>query len=181
MPAESAHEIGREGVLRASRLLSRLLGDRIALPFNAYDHLKRLSFTDAHRTPSVECSFDLGGVLRRPAASGFQGQYAVDVFVEVKNVATGDALLGAYRDFLRKAAVASAAGSYQTPWFLFLAAAPFGVTKGRMLWNGELLKEVRSEWPSALLEASEDLAQRISLLMATESLEALLAQWGLAA
>ena len=80
--AEAAHEAGRQGAMRARHLLWQVLGSTIDLPFNAYDHGPKLTFSDNDPQPS-QFSFDLRGILRRSDAGRFGGQEAVEVFVEV--------------------------------------------------------------------------------------------------
>ena len=181
MPGEESHELGREGALRAKALLSRLLGPRIGLPFNAYDNAESLTFQDLPGSGRSAFTFDLGGFLTRTSAGSFAGAESVGVFVEVKNVSRGDALLDDFREFLRRAAVTSAQVAYRRAWFMFIAAVPFGVTKGSELWDGTLVRELSSVWPPSVATAAADLAERVALLMATRSLERLLDRWGAAA
>lgn len=179
MPGERIHEIGRDGAVRAKALLERLLGRRIDLPFNAYDHAALLTFDDPATSPTGHFTFDLRGVLRRPNPRRFDGEEVVELLVEVKSASDGSALLGQYREFLRRAAVTSTLPAHSGAWFIFIAAAPFGVNHGIGLWDGTLLDALRPDWPRNIAEAGADLARRSSVLMATESLEQLLTRWGL--
>jgi hypothetical protein len=102
------------------------------------------------------------------------------VFVEVKTVASGGDLLDEYRTFLRHAAVTSGLPAHLESWFIFVAAVPFGVSKGTALWDGRLVDELRSSWPDQIGIGARTLKDRISVLMATQSLEKLLGSWGAA-
>ncbi len=175
--AEGAHEAGRQGAMRAKHLLSQVLGKAIDLPFNAYDHGAKLTFTDANLEPS-QFSFDLRGVLRRPDGARFAGEEIAEVFVEVKAHSTGDALLAEFRKFLRRAAVVASQPDHADSWFIFLAGVPFGTTLGIALCDGALLAQCQAEWPSSIQQASAQLHKRVTLVIATQSFERLLTKWG---
>jgi len=178
MPGERSHAIGREGVLRAKELLARLLGSNVVLLFNAYDHSDRLTFTDPMAPRTASFTFDLGGGLRRPNARRFAGEESVALLAEVKSVARGGDLLNDYREFLRRAAIASSTPENRQTWFIFLAAVPFGVSEGARLWDGAFLSELLPDWPAAIASSAAELTERTTVLMATASLERLLGQWG---
>jgi hypothetical protein len=175
--AETAHEAGRQGSLRAKHLLSQVLGKAIDLPFNAYDHGPKLTFTE-NDPQATQFSFDLGGIVRRPDGHSFAGELTTDVFVEVKNHSTGDALLAEFKAFLRRAAIVASQPKHADTWFIFLASVPFGTTQGLALCDGSLIAQCRKEWPSSIQEASESLHERVALFVATRSFERLLTKWG---
>src|SRR6267142_2611369 len=165
--AEAAHEAGRQGAMRARHLLWQVLGSTIDLPFNAYDHGPKLTFSDNDPQPS-QFSFDLRGILRRSDAGRFGGQEAVEVFVEVKAHSSGEGLLTEYRSFLKRAAVVTSLPAHADSWFIFLAGVPFGTTQGVALCNGSLIAECRQGWPAPLQQSSDHLHERLSLVIATQ-------------
>src|SRR5258708_39488472 len=175
--AEAAHEAGRQGAMRAKHLLSQVLGKAIDLPFNAYDHGAKLTFTDADSEPS-QFSFDLRGVLRRPDGHRFAGEEISEVFVEVKAHSTGDALLAEFRKFLRRAAVVASQPDHADSWFIFLAGVPFWTTLSMALCDGTLLAQCQTEWPPSIQRSSAQLSCRVSLVIATPSFERLLTKCG---
>lgn len=177
MPAEETHEIGRRGVLGAQQLLWRLLGERIHLPFNAYNHRSKLTFNDELRESPEKFVFDLGGFLERQDPSLFGGRESTDVFVEVKSWLNSATLLQEYATFLRHAALVSLDERHRDTWFIFLARVPFGSSKGADLCNGVYLKRCRDDWPEPLKGVTSDIHMRICLIVATESLERLLNKW----
>jgi hypothetical protein len=175
--AEGAHEAGRRGSLRAKHLLSQVLGKAIDLPFNAYDHAPKLTFTDSD-PPLAQFSFDLSGILRRQDGQRFAGETAAEVFVEVKTYSTGDSLLGEFKKFLRRAAIVASQPAHADTWFIFLAAVPFGTTQGVALCDGSLVQQCRDDWPTSIRGVSDHLHERVVLFVATRSFERLLTSWG---
>jgi len=177
MKAEEAQEKGRQGVMWARHQLWQIFGeDTIDLPFNSYDHIKKLSFVDINS--GSDFSFDLGGNLRRPNPTRFAKNEVVEVFVEVKCYDTSADLLNHYKEFLRRAATVSLQPRHSDTWFIFFATAPFGCTYGVKLCNGELFSECQTSWPQPLHECSKNLYERIIIIISTSSFQRLLKQWG---
>lgn len=177
MPAEGTHEIGRRGALEAKHTLERLLGDKIRLPFNAYDHPSKLSFDPGSTLGVPRFNFDLGGSLERVDSARFGGTEAVEVFVEVKNHATGDSLLTEFANFLQRAAVVASTPGHADTWFLFVSNVPFGTSKGVDLSNGKYLRECCANWHDQLRHTAVGLESRIAVVIATESFVRLLDRW----
>lgn len=176
--SEESHERGRRGVIHAKHFLWQVLGSAIDLPFNAYDHRSKLTFDDPTPEGLTQFAFDLGGVLKKADPARVGGATTVEVLVEVKAAQSGDGLLDEYREFLRRAAVASAVERHRDSWFIFVAKVPFGSTYGARLCNGDLLKECRAGWSENLAAAARDLNERVSLLIATDSFRRLIDHWG---
>ncbi len=177
MKAEEAHEVGRQGVMRAKQLLWQILGEAIDLPFNAYDHRDKLTFMGLNGKDK-EFSFDLKGILRKKDTSRAMGDETVEVFVEVKHTQSGDDLLGEYREFLKRSATVSLKKDHSDSWFIFIASVPFGTTCGITLCDGSILSELQKNWTGDLEATSPQLHQRICLVIATRSFERLLKKWG---
>ena len=175
---EETHELGRRGVIRAKHLLWKVLGSSIDLPFTAYDHAPKLTFPDTETEGTSRFTFDLGGVLKRKDATRMSGTEVVELLVEVKASRSGDGLLHEYREFLRRAAVASLDDRHRDSWFIFLAQVPFGTTYGAALCNGDLLEECRQQWSQRLAAAARNLNERVTLIIATDSFRRLLDLWG---
>jgi hypothetical protein len=178
MPAEATHEIGRRGAFEAADLLWRILGDRIRLPFNAYDHAEKLAFDQGGAFGLAPFNFDLRGNLERPNSSRFGGSEAVEVFVEVKKYSVGDSLLAEFSAFLQRAAVATSVPAHKDTWFFFVSNVPFGTSKGVRLCNGEYLAECSASWPDPLKTLVASLQGRVVVVIATESFARLLQRWG---
>lgn len=177
MPAEAAHELGRKGTVAAIDLLWRVLGDAIALPFNAYDHAEKLTF-DGSPYGIGAFSFDLLGHLKKASHGAVTGQETVEVFVEVKNYDVGGALLAEYELFLKRAAVAAALPQHKKTWFIFVSNVPFGTSKGVALCNGDYLAECSNSWNVELKPLAAALKDRVVVIVATRSFTQLLTQWG---
>lgn len=177
MPAEATHELGRKGTVAAIDLLWRVLGESIALPFNAYDHAEKLSFDGAPFGLGT-FNFDLLGHLNKKASGTVTGQETVEVFVEVKNYTVGDSLLAEYESFLKRAAVAAALPQHKKTWFIFLSNVPFGTSKGVALCNGDYLSDCSKTWNDSLKPLAPALKERVVLVVATRSFTQLLSQWG---
>lgn len=163
-------------MIRAKTLLWRLLGNAIDLPFNAYDHRAKLAFTDVEG--AGEFTFDLAGVLKRRDQNRLAGEAAVEVFVEVKAVKSGDSLLAEYREFLRHAAIVSLERQHADTWFIFLSEAPFGSSYGAQLCDGSIIYECGQKWSSHVQKSGQTLTGRVALLIATKSFQHLLEKWG---
>jgi hypothetical protein len=177
MAAEGTQEIGRQGVIRSSRLLWRLFGESLRLPFNAYDHTSKLTFRNLEEFGGGTFTFDLGGHLERPNLERFDGRETTDVFVEVKSYEYGSNLLTEYAEFLRRAAILSLDERFRDTCFIFLASVPFGTSKGAELCDGRFLNECGKEWPARVREKARDLHTRICLIFATASFERMLSKW----
>lgn len=177
MPAENTHELGRRGALEAKELLWRLLGDRIRLPFNAYDHPEKLVFDQGVPFGVSRFSFDLRGNLERSNDARFGGKDAVEVFVEVKHYQNGDSLLGEFQVFLQHAAVAASLPAHTTTWFLFVVNVPFGSSKGVHLCDGTYLNECSATWHATLKDIAPRLTDRLAVIIATQSFTRLLDYW----
>src|SRR4030042_4106829 len=178
MKAEEAHEAGRQGVMRAKHLLWQVLGEAITLPFNAYDHIAKLTFDEMTDNGEKQFCFDLSGHLRRKDPARAMGEEAVEVFVEVKSNQIGDDLLKQYREFLRHAAIVSVQNRHRDSWFIFLASAPFGSSYGIRLCDGSFLLDTQKSWHEKLQAVSRDLHLRTCVIIATQSFERLLRRWG---
>lgn len=177
MSAEESHEIGRQGVIRASLLLWRLLGDNIIVPFNAYDHHAKLTFEEgSFGTGSF--SFDLRGVLSRKNHARLSQTESTEVFVEVKNVKHGNNLKQDFENFLRRSAIVSSLNDHKDTWFFFIASVPFGTSLGVELCDGSLLEKCSNTWPKELKDTAIGLHNRISLIIATTSFTRMLEMWG---
>ena len=177
MPAESTHEIGRRGTIETVELLWRILGNRIRLPFNAYDHAEKLAFDQGRPFGVPPFSFDLKGNLERRDPRRVGGSEAVEVFVEVKKYSTGDGLLGEFASFLQRAAVAASVPAHKDTWFFFVSNVPFGSSKGVQLCNGEYLAECSTSWHEQLKKDVSTLHSRIVVIVATESFVRMLQRW----
>jgi hypothetical protein len=83
-----------------------------------YDHAGRLRFDDRSSSTGTASTFvfDLGGSLKRKNIDKFDHQEATDVFVEVKSHSRAGGLLSEYREFLRRAAIASSETRYRDAW-----------------------------------------------------------------
>jgi hypothetical protein len=177
MEAEEAHEKGRLGVMWAKYHLWQILGkDTIDLPFTVYDHKSKLTFN--YIDGKSQFSFDLGGNLRRPNSELVGGLDVVEVFVEVKYYNNSADLLKHYKDFLQKAAIVSLQPQHLDTLFIFYATVPFGCSHGVELCNGKLFSKCRTSWSKPLNECSEDLYDRIIILISTSSFQRLLKKWG---
>jgi len=175
--AESAHEIGRTGVVRAKTLLWQVLGEAIDLPFTAYDHGPKLTFRDPESPGFGSFNFDLKGVLRRRDSARISDHEAVEVLVEVKATRAADSLLGEYREFVRRAAVVASEDAHKDTWFIFVVQVPFGCSYGSSLCDGALLEECRLFWPKSFERTPAGLSDRIAIVVATESLRRLIDHW----
>jgi hypothetical protein len=165
--------------LEAIEVLWRVLGDSINLPFNAYDHVNKLSFDFGQRLGIPQFAFDLRGTFTRRDSDCFGGSEAAEVFVEVKKYASGNALLGAFGDFLQRAAAVSSLSEHTDTWFLFVTSVPFGTTKGVDLCDGTYLRECSERWPDELRSAwPQDLHNRIAVVIATASFVRVVRRWG---
>jgi hypothetical protein len=178
MPAEGIHEIGRRGAIEAVDLLWRILGDRIRLPFNAYDHAEKLAFDHGLPSGVAPFNFDLKGNLERSVPGRVGGVEAVEVFVEVKKYHEGDSLLPEFAKFLQRAAIVASVPAHKATWFFFVSNVPFGSSKGIRLCNGEYLAECSAPWPEPLKRNLSHLQDRIVVIIGTESFARLLQQWG---
>jgi len=177
MPAEATHELGRTGAVNANHLLWRVLGESIALPFNTYDHAAKLRF-DGSACGLGTFNFDLRGHLQKIRSSAVTGFETVEVLVEVKNYSDGNSLLGEYESFLKRAAFTGSLPEHSDTRFIFLCNVPFGTTMGTKLCNGEYLKERSATWDTQLQPLAEAIRHRIVLIIATNSFNSLLQQWG---
>jgi hypothetical protein len=168
--AEGIQEVGRQGSIRAKRVLQQLLGESVDLPFNAYDNTSHLEFIDRREFGGADgrFCFDLGGALKRKNVDKFDHQEAVEVLVEVK---------ADYREFLRRAAIASTEARYASAWFIFYSTVPFGSNQGVQLVDGTLLRECAKNWPEPLRASVNNLPARIALVIATDSFVTLLTTW----
>ena len=177
MPAEETHEIGRRGVIETQALLWRILGKSLRLPFNAYDHPEKLSFSVGSQFGIDPFNFDLRGNLERRDNRLAGGLEAKDVFVEVKSYESAADLLAKYRDFLKRAAVVTTISEYKQAWFFYVSSVPFGSSFGIELCDGTFLRACAEEWDAALRSHASGLESRVAVIVATQSFRRVLARW----
>lgn len=142
MAGEVNHEVGRAYALVLMGCLENTVKYFSQL-FDVYTAPDKLTFSE---TPGTDFSFDGSGAYRHPS-------HRCEVFVECKGYSKGNALTGAYKEFLSKAYVASIVyRRHRSDYFWFVTNTPFGSSIGVNLTSPAFIH-------SALTEENEKVKQ----------------------